>query len=136
LRAVSAAGRNDVWAVGVKGFGSDSLTVAERWDGTRWRLVPSPSPTGDDVLLGAATVSRNDAWAVGDYSPGGYHLIVHWDGTAWNVVPSGFHKRTVSTLAAISVDAAGEAWAAGTYINKHDFSYHGLIERLCAADPR
>jgi hypothetical protein len=123
LRAVSAGGRDDVWAVGVKDLGSESLTVAEHWDGRRWRIVPSPSPTGDDVLLGAATLSRNDAWTVGDYSPGGQNLIEHWDGTDWSVVSSAFRKHAVSTLAAISVDPAGEGWAAGTYINKHHFSY-------------
>jgi hypothetical protein len=133
LRAVSAGGRDDVWALGGKDLGPESLTVAEHWNGRSWRVVPTPSPTGDDILLGVATVSRRDAWAVGDYSPGGQNLIVHWNGTSWNVVAHEFRKHAVSTLAAISVDSAGEAWAAGTYINKHNFSYHGLIEHLCAA---
>jgi hypothetical protein len=96
-----------------------------------WSVIPSPSPTGDDILLGVAAISTSDVWAVGDYSDGGNnHLVVQWNGTSWNVVPTPFRHGTVSTLAAVSADSAGDIWAAGLDINNH-FVYHTLIEHNC-----
>jgi hypothetical protein len=47
--------------------------------------VPSPNPPSGylNSLSGIATVSRDDAWAVGttDYPN---ILIVHWNGTSWS----------------------------------------------------
>jgi hypothetical protein len=133
LRAVSAVAANDIWAVGTYTIppGNISLTLTEHWNGKMWSVIPSPSPTGDDVLLGVAAISTSDVWAVGDYSSNGHHLVEQWNGTSWNVVPTPFRHGTVSTLAAVSADSASDIWAAGTDINNHDFSYHTLIEHDC-----
>src|SRR5947207_13393586 len=39
------------------------------------------------TLRGVAVLSRCNAWAVGNYSPG-QTLITHWDGASWTAVPS------------------------------------------------
>ena len=51
--------------------GAGSLTLIEHWNGTAWTQVPSPNPSGDNVLDGVAATSASNAWAVGFYSPSG-----------------------------------------------------------------
>jgi hypothetical protein len=133
LRGVSAVAANDIWAVGTYATapGDISLTLTEQWNGKTWSVIPSPSPTGNDFLLGVAALSTSDVWAVGDYSPAGQNLVVHWNGTSWNVVPSPYRHGTVSSLSAIAGDSAGDIWAAGIDINTHNYQYHTLIEHDC-----
>src|SRR6185312_13757431 len=97
----------------------------------KWSVVPSPSPTGDDILVGVVALSTSDVWAVGDYSPDNHHLIIQWNGTSWSVVPSPHRPNTISTLGAVSADSASDIWTAGLDINKHNFGYHTLIEHYC-----
>lgn len=133
LRAISAVAANDIWAVGTYTTppGDISLTLTEHWNGKMWSVVPSPSPTGDDILLGVAAISTSDVWAVGDYSVGGHHLVIQWNGTSWNVVPSPHRSNTVSSLGAVSADSVGNMWTAGVDINKSKFTYRTLIEHDC-----
>ena len=57
---VARGGR--AWAVGDRGLQPRQQTLIERWDGTRWTIVPSP--TGSS--LAAVTTSPDGAtWAVG-----------------------------------------------------------------------
>jgi hypothetical protein len=48
LTGISALGPNDIWAVGsystVTGTVSDSFTLVEHYNGSRWTIVPSPNP--------------------------------------------------------------------------------------------
>jgi hypothetical protein len=133
LRGVSAVAADDIWAVGdyTTAPGDISLTLAEHWNGKQWSVVPTPSPTGDDVLLGVAAISTANVWAVGDYSPQGQDLIEQWNGASWNIVSSPFRRGAVNGLSAVSADSATDVWAAGTDINKHNFTYHTLIEHYC-----
>jgi hypothetical protein len=57
---IARAGR--AWAVGDRGLQPKQETLIERWDGTHWSVVPSP--TG--FSLAAATIASGGvAWAVG-----------------------------------------------------------------------
>jgi hypothetical protein len=62
LIAVSAVSGSDVWAVG--DFLSSQLqdrTLIEHWNGTRWRVVPSPNVgTGFNSLNGVAAFASTD----------------------------------------------------------------------------
>jgi hypothetical protein len=55
-----------------------SATVLEAYDGWSWSLVPSPSPSSDSVLEGAACASTTRCFAVGSYrsSSGGGSLVL------------------------------------------------------------
>ena len=67
LVAVAVISANNVWSVGYY-QGSDyvSHTLTERWNGTRWSVVSSPSPgTINTQLSGVAATSATDVWAVG-----------------------------------------------------------------------
>jgi hypothetical protein len=134
LRGVAALAPDNVWAVGYYGTyngaalprssGSgapaqvaQAQTLIEHWDGTAWRLVPSPNVPGTNNFLLALTArTAQDSWAVGTYhaSSGRVQtLIEHWDGTAWHLVPSPNGGAAVNVLGAVAARAANDAWAVG-----------------------
>lgn len=69
LLGVTAPGSRSVWAVGlfVDALTNENRTLTERWDGTAWSIVDSPSPGEDAVLLGTAALGRGPRWAVGGF---------------------------------------------------------------------
>jgi hypothetical protein len=114
LNATAAIADNDIWAVG---FSQNTnappvldSTLAEHFDGTSWRIVPTPAlPSGNAQFFGVAGAASNDVWAVG-LSPLGA-LVEHWDGTSWSVVSS--PAFTGVSVEAISADATNDVWAVG-----------------------
>jgi hypothetical protein len=120
LHAVSAVSANDVWAVGSSHDGTaPSRTLIEHWDGTEWRIVPSPSPDDQlNALLGVAAVSANDVWAVGYRSGTATQnpidtLILHWDGIEWTQVASPNLGAGANQLFGITAISADDIWAVG-----------------------
>jgi len=117
LNGVAAISANDVWAVGHAGDPSSiPLTLTEHWDGTRWSIMPSPSPGtyNGNVLNAVDGVSANDVWAVGWYQSGptgqeGGALTMHWNGTTWTVVPN----PSRWTLYGVTAISANNVWAIG-----------------------
>ena len=84
---------NQLWAVGQSSAGLGYRTLIERWDGTKWAIIPSPNPTitdyEHDYLTGVAASSRTNAWAIGYYvdSAGAqFSYSEHWNGKVWTVV--------------------------------------------------
>src|SRR5712691_298798 len=69
LSAVAAVSANDVWDVGSYHNSNSNTffqTLTEQWNGTKWSVVKSPSPGSFSTqLLGVATVSATNVWAVG-----------------------------------------------------------------------
>jgi hypothetical protein len=66
LTGVSALGGSDVWAVGsVLVNGSTRSTLTEHWDGTRWRIAPSPSPKPSAGLSSVSGRPGGPLFAVG-----------------------------------------------------------------------
>ena len=60
LEGVSAANASNVWAVGYYSAASADQALIERWDGTSWKIQPSPDPGGpsrNSSLWGASAVS-------------------------------------------------------------------------------
>jgi hypothetical protein len=90
LTGVSAdpASVKDAWAVGwyTSTTGADD-TLTLRWNGTKWSQVTAPNPSASTNFLQAvATVSNNDALAVGEESNTSSvfdTLGLHWNGTKW-----------------------------------------------------
>jgi hypothetical protein len=124
---MTAAGKNDVWGVGVQATQESNNTLAIHWNGTSWSAVSTPNPFPDCVdgdimwsgqsLNGVAAVSRNDVWAVGGGCYSMHTLIEHWDGSAWEMVGSprlqiggGDSWSTLTGAAAIS---SSNVWAVG-----------------------
>jgi hypothetical protein len=102
LNAVLALAPNDAWAVGFstprKPPNAASLTLILHWDGTSWKVVPSPNvgpktQFQSNTLQGLTANSANDIWAFGSYleSDGSEQqktLLLHWDGSSWKIAPS------------------------------------------------
>lgn len=118
LNGVEAVSASDVWAVGFSYVGSTYSTMTENWNGTAWKVVPSPSPSGSSgaYLYAASAVSASDVWAVGYSSAGSTTspLAERWNGKSWKIVsvpsPSG---ATGVNLYAVDAVSADDVWAVG-----------------------
>lgn len=116
LNSVAATSSTNAWVVGYYDDGTVNRTLIERWNGTTWTKVSSPSPgPGNAHLRAVAATSSTDAWAVGVFSNGirSRSLVVHWDGTSWTRLasPSPYSADFEGVAATSSTDA----WAVGLY---------------------
>lgn len=122
LSGVSCSSTTSCFAVGnlgpsAGGFANKSLV--ERWNGTTWSIMPSPTPTGADIvdLRGVSCPSTTSCFAVGRYRSGwsgDLMLVEHWNGTSWSIVASpnptgtfGFELLGVSCPSTTSCFAVG-----------------------------
>jgi hypothetical protein len=110
---VTALSACNVWAVGNYHavVGGPLLSLAEHWNGTSWKVVPTPDPgTSTNFLRAVSAFSASDVWAVGhaDNST----LILHWNGTAWARMRSP-SPGTSNDLNGVDVVSATSAWAVG-----------------------
>ncbi len=114
LNDVAVVTANDVWAVGYSiNLGpSKERALIEHWDGSSWRIVPTPDTNGVDTVLSSLTaISPNDIWAVG--RSGAQALALHWDGTLWAIVPT--PDISGSSLNGIDALSSNDIWAVGSY---------------------
>lgn len=121
LYGVAAVSSNDVWATGFVDQTSNGAfydTLVEHWNGTSWKIVPSPTSADEaDNLQSVSVVSTNNIWAVGTINAGGgsgsVSEIEHWNGSKWSMVtpPSSGPYSGLNSVAAIS---AKNIWAVGT----------------------
>jgi hypothetical protein len=90
LSAVACTSPSACMAVGGKfdsSFNAEG-TLAERWNGRTWRIVPTLKPTGlGSFLNGVACTSPSACTAVGSSSLV-TTLAERWDGTRWRVQPT------------------------------------------------
>ena len=125
LVAVSCARATSCVAVGttratVKSF---TMPLIERWDGTRWKIMPSRSPggAGGTYLNAVSCPTPTSCYAVGNYTTGasaGLSLVEHWNGSQWTIMPSPNPKRATSTTLAGVSCTGGTCWAVGSYTTK------------------
>jgi len=88
-------------------------TLAERWNGTAWRIQPTPNPPGAqsaDLDGGVACTGPSACLAVGSSDQG--TLAEQWNGVKWHIVPSpnpatGGGFRAVSCAAPSACTAVG-----------------------------
>ena len=84
LNGVSCTSARACTAVGDYFNGTASVTLAERWNGTRWSIRHPPNPAGaSDVFLnGVSCTSASACTAVGEYFNGtaGVTLAEGWSG--------------------------------------------------------
>jgi len=127
LEGVTALSPRSAWAVGTTPPlppGSTSLTqpLVLRWNGTKWRRVPSPRFQFGGQLAGVTAASSGRAWAVGDaFDKSGVQVgaILTWNGKAWRRTPvaalqSPSTADGSSSLAAVAATSASTAWAVGS----------------------
>jgi hypothetical protein len=126
LFAVAASSASDAWAVGNYRAPDGHLrTLVVHWNGRVWRQMVSPNPGGarrDDRLTSVASISADDAWAVGYYRDAGSArrvLVLHWNGGSWLParVPS-LGRSGGSMLFGVTAISARDVWAVGYLIQR------------------
>ena len=124
LNAISAAGPDDIWAVGTATVPNTVVTL--HWDGSNWSPFTNELAA---VALDDITVSGpDDAWAVGtgpDVGP----LTAHWDGQSWRAVPnvSGFTLHSAKSFARDDVWAVGRTQTESLAIHYADPCKSGQV---------
>jgi hypothetical protein len=142
LAAVAGTSVRNVWAVGryyvVAANGDHAIhPLVLHWNGTRWKAVSSPDPSGPthrSFLYGVAAPSPTGVWAVGSaarngvqHAPlagvsaataadvwaaggmtGGY--VTHWNGSAWTIRTKLDYNDALTAVAEVSPT---NVWAVG-----------------------
>jgi hypothetical protein len=118
LMSVKAFSANDAWAVGDNNVPGTLRfqTLVQRWNGTRWSIVASPSPDPvESHLLDIDGVSSSDLWAVGYTLNDPYgvqqSLILHYNGSAWTQVAAPVARE--ASLDGVVALASNNVWAVG-----------------------
>ena len=119
LQAVSCARFGACTAVGQ--FSNRSgvfVTLAERWDGVRWVIQPTPNPAGAGGGLSGVSCSQLDLCIAVGGGAGGT-LAERWNGVRWSIQPSANPPGgTNSFLKAVSCRTPASCTAAGTYFRR------------------
>ena len=133
LYGVACPSSTDCEAVG-EAYTSSSgqVTLAERWNGTKWALQAIANPTGSDdsSLTGVACSSSTKCEAVGYYnstSSGQVALAERWNGTKWALraipTPAG---TTTGGLNGVACSSSTDCETVGSYYDS--FGYVALSE--------
>ncbi len=94
LNAVSCVEANSCQAVGdyFTTTPAGELTVAERWNGSKWAVLATPNPAGSTAnsLLGVWCTSRSSCTAVGKQTPSAFSFTLAqvWNGHTWTTQSS------------------------------------------------
>ena len=120
LGAVACSGTTACTAIGESATGTAApALLADRWNGSAWKIQPVPAPAGGGLLNAVACPAASACRAVGDDSTGLFSEV--WNGSSWLVrpvpVPAGGSSAgllSVSCTAAASCEAVGSFRQAGT----------------------
>lgn len=130
VRAVAAVRPGEAWAAGWTAFLGTPQTLIQRWDGSRWNVVPSPVSAGGSELDAIVAIASDDVWAVGsgaaEFPVHRGTLAIHWDGSSWTKVPSPNVALRSHELLDIAATAANDVWAVGSSRNMGEL-YRTLI---------
>jgi hypothetical protein len=78
-------------AVGYYGFGPGTqVTLAEAWNGTRWKRLTTPTPDSMGSLAGVSCTATAACLSVGGHAASGVTLVnatlsEQWNGSTWQV---------------------------------------------------
>ena len=102
------------------------LTLAERWNGTRWSIQHTPNPPGaaESYLPGVSCSSASACTAVGNYlrynGTKTFTLAERWNGTGWSIqrTPNPTRARgSENGLDGVSCWSGSACVAVGSYFN-------------------
>jgi hypothetical protein len=119
VKGISCTSTTNCMVVGRLGSGP-GVTLAYRWDGSKWSNVTIPTPSGSAELNDISCTSTTSCVAVGQYESSGIvkTLAEVWNGTAWSIVSSpNVTGSTVSSLADVSCSAATACTAVGRSVD-------------------
>ena len=105
-----------------------SHTLAERWDGTRWHVVPTNAPADRrSGFTAVSCVTPSFCVAAGTHfaDDGSHALLEVWNGRSWRVTPTGANAGT-EALSGVSCASVSFCVAVGTTRGGNP---HALVER-------
>jgi hypothetical protein len=122
LEGVAVASACNAWAVGLEfSAGSSPEPLIEHWNGSSWKVSPSPVLPGRGAkLLGVSAVSASNIWAVGgvtDLNGIEKTLIEHWNGKKWTQVGGSNPGSAFNELESVRARSAKDIWAVGFKVN-------------------
>jgi hypothetical protein len=125
LDAVACGSGKSCVAVGHRGNATSMKPLAERWNGSDWKVASLPSVAGSSKLSGVSCVTAHFCVAVGYFTAGStlHTLVYQWSGTAWKRVgsPSPTTGGVGSWLTSISCTGVRNCFAVGsTYDGRTD----------------
>ncbi len=130
LYRVSCSSRNACTAVGYDVTpGALFRTLVERWNGSAWRIQPTPVPAGQTggTLTSVSCPRRRACVAVG--ATGNSPLVGRWNGSTWTMesapLPSGAH---LGYFEGVSCTTPRACTAVGSYFTSTN-TYFTLAER-------
>ncbi len=100
-----------------------TLSLAESWEGTKWTILATPSPSGSksSVLHVPSCSAGNACIAVGQYTNSGgtkLALAESWNGTEWTAqTPPNLSGAAESLLKGVSCTSTKACTAVGRYKN-------------------
>jgi hypothetical protein len=112
LGAVSCTSPRACTATGAN-FSAKRPTLAVRWNGTRWRVQPTPNPPNvttshqEPELSAVSCASATACTATGAYAPGGHsaYFLEAWNGRSWRLVtaphPVGFASGALNGVSCV-----------------------------------
>jgi hypothetical protein len=115
LAAVACSATTACTAIGESATGKGAPTLlAERWNGSAWKIQPLPAPPGGGLLHAVACPAASACRAVGSDDKGLFSEV--WNGAAWVIrpvpVPPG---GSLAGLNGVSCTAAAFCEAVGSY---------------------
>ena len=121
LGSVSCTSSTNCMAVGSSYPASSRYQTAlvEAWNGSSWRIVPSPNPSYSYSLNAVSCIAYASCLAVGYYantSGPSQTFVEAWNGSAWHVVPSP-NPTTNDSLNAVSCTSSTYCMAVGSSTN-------------------
>lgn len=119
----TASDQPAMWAVGYVSNPNALLprtnTLAMRYDGKAWNIVPSPNVSRENYLNSVAVRNWNDAWAVGYYVDDGSEraLLMRFTGRSWAIaqLPPEPAVAVSTQLNGVTTFGEKEAVAVGYY---------------------
>lgn len=132
LTGVSCTSPTACTAVGTYDTAGNMVTLAERWNGKRWSIQPTPNPgdAKDSVLSSVSCVSMTVCTAVGTIDRGPRRNVTNtlaerWDGKHWSIEDTPRSGVSESDLNGVSCDSKTTCTAVGA----RDADGHTLVER-------
>jgi hypothetical protein len=102
---------------------SDSLNLAEHYNGHTWAIQSTQDSGSGDSLSGVACISAADCIAVGSTGYGTDPLIESWNGTAWTIdtiSPGGGSLNEIKCAGAASCIAVGSTSSSKPLIERYN----------------
>jgi hypothetical protein len=145
LNSISAAAKDDIWAVGTNYNTDGNKPLFIHWDGSAWAKSPEPSYLpSHSSLYDVVAIAPDEAWAVGEVES--KDLILRWSGDKWYLIDpvmsqmgkmNLFPEQCGNHYVAISTNATedGKVWVAGSCSKQSEINKgYGYVSQGLTAD--